>query len=80
MVTSIEKIPRRTAFVVKDKKHGLIPLNFWCKSHGVKYNTIQARAWRAGLSGSLIGLVELYPDGEHKEIFKKVRVKHGAKA
>jgi hypothetical protein len=80
MTTSIEKIPQRTTFVVKDKVLGVIPLNYWCKSHGFKYNTIQARAWRAGLSGNSIGLVVLNPNDEHKELFKKVRPKNGAKA
>jgi hypothetical protein len=80
MTTSISKIPKRTTFVVKDKRHGIIPLNFWCKENGIKYNTVQARAWRAGLSGNAIGLVELDPYGEHREIFKKVRLNNGAKA
>lgn len=67
------KLPGKTTFVVKDKK-GIVTLSYWCKTHGMKYNTVQARAWRAGLSSdSPNGLVTLDPKGAHREIFKRIK-------
>lgn len=70
MTTPIDRAPRRTTFFVKDKKLGVVPLSYWCQVNGVKYNTIQARVWRAGLSCEATGFVTLNADKEHKELLR----------
>lgn len=73
MKKSITAVPPKTVFVCNDPKLGFVPLAYWCKKHRVKYNTIQARLWRAGFSGNEVGLVMLDVVGTHKEFFEKVR-------
>lgn len=70
MAKSIIISPKKTNYLVFPEFGPPQPLALWCKMRGVKYNTIQARIWRAGMSLSADGLVFLYPDGEHKDLLK----------
>jgi hypothetical protein len=70
MNKSISNAPKKTSYLVVANFCLPTPLATWCSARGVKYNTIQTRIWRAGLSLSATGVVYLYPDGEHKDLLR----------